>query len=341
MKRSILRHKFALWLVVALALASCSQEELADNGQGTLLPYRKYPLELTAAIGEAVATPATRGTTVHGTWPDGYYYNYLQIASSIEYPEENEIDWMSYMVGTVRTYQIYADGTMVIDRYYTCDPIYWRRTDEIIYIYAYSWKRTPDERNTSDPHEVYEDQSEEDKLNDSDYLFAYAALTFHGDKTLHFRHLTSKVTINIMRSDYLDKQDPEDVAVTLNSKGEQWYIQGNFKGTKPKEITLFEAEGLKQSAIIPYKNPNPAEGMYATYEAVVIPQTITGTGKTIQIKVGKTTYSYEVKCPKDKYTSGEEWIYNITVDAKGLNVKVEEGNIGWTPGNAGNGETEL
>lgn len=339
MKRSILRHKFALWLVVALALASCSQEEFADSGQGTLLPYGKYPLELTAAIGEAVATPATRGT-VHGTFPDGYFNSYLRVASSIDYPEENEIDWMSYMVGPDRTYQIYADGTMVIDRYYTHDPIYWRRTDEIIYIYAYSWSNIPDERNTS-PHEVNDDQSEEKKFNNSDYLFAYEALTFHGSHMLHFRHLTSKVTINIMQSEYLRAQDPDKVKVTLTSKGEQWYIQGNFKGTKPKEITLFEAEGLAQSEIIPYKNPTPTEGMYATYEAVVIPQTITGTGKTIEIKVGETTYSYEVKCSKGQYTSGEEWIYNITVNAKGLDVTVEEGNIGWAPGGSGNGETEL
>lgn len=338
MKRRILRHKFALWLMAALTLASCSQDEPADSGQGTLLPYGKYPLELTAAIGEAVATPATRGT-VHGTWPDYGFYAYCRVASSIDYPEENEIDWWDYSPDVQSTqYKINADGTVVPDpNFYR--PVYWRRTDEIIYIYAWSWANIPDERNTY-PHDVFEDQSDEDYFDFSDYLFAYAALTFHGDKTLNFRHLTSKVTINLMQSEYLQSQDPDDVSVTLTSKGEQWYIQGNFKGTKPKEITLFEAEGLEQSEIIPYKNPNPTEGMYATYEAVVIPQTITGTGKTIQIKVGETTYSYEVKCPKGKYTSGEEWIYNITVDAKGLNVTVGQ-SINWGTGDTGSGETEL
>lgn len=336
MKRRILRHKFALWMIAALALASCSQEEFADKD--TSLPYGKYPLELTATIGEAVATPATRGT-VHGTWPNDADYSYLRIASSIDYPEENEIDWMSNM-GPLRTYKMYEDGTMVIDYYGTYDPIYWRRTDEIIYIYAYLSGTPPDERNTY-PRKVNEDQSEEDNFNGSDYLFAYEALTFGGDNTLNFRHLPSKVTINLMRSDYLDAQDPEDVEIVLTSKDEQWYVEGNFIGTNPKEITLFEAKGLKQSEIIPYKNPNPAEGIYATYEAVVIPQTITGTGKTIQIKVGETTYSYKVKCSEGKYSSGEEWIYNITIDAKGLDVSVEE-NIGWdTDGATGSGEVEL
>lgn len=322
-----------------MALASCSQEELADSGQGTLLPYGKYPLKLTAAIGEAVATPATRGT-VHGTFPNGYTGHYLKIVSSIDYPDENKINWFYGGLGSA-TYYIDEVGTMVWNFHSSRDNIYWRRSDEKIYVYAYSHGNTPDERNTA-PQGVNKNQSEEDDFNNSDYLFAYEALTFRGDHTLNFRHLTSKVTINLKQSDYLSAQDPEDVEVKLTGKdGEKWYIQGNFIGTNPKEITLFEAEGLAQSEIIPYKNPTPTEGMYATYEAVVIPQTITDTGKTIEIKVGETTYSYEVKCPKGQYSSGEEWIYNITVDAKGLNVKVEEGNIGWGKGDTGSGSVAL
>lgn len=339
MKRRILRHNFALWLVAALALASCSQEELADNGQGTLLPYGKYPLELTAAIGEAVATPATRGT-VHGTFPNGYTGHYLKIVSSIDYPDENKINWFYGGLGSA-TYYIDEVGTMVWDFHSSRDDIYWRHSDEKIYVYAYSLANTPDERNNN-PHEVYEDQSEEDNLNKSDYLFAYTALTFRGDKTLNFRHLTSKVTINLKQSDYLSAQDPEDVEVKLTGKdGGKWYIKGKFKGTDPKKITMVEDESQEQSEIIPYKNPNPTKGMYATYEAVVIPQKIKDTGKTIEIKVGETVYSYEVECSKGQYTSGEEWIYNITVDAKGLNVTVEEGNIGWGKGDTGSGSVAL
>ncbi|WP_241217495.1 fimbrillin family protein [Bacteroides gallinarum] len=59
MKRSILRHKPVLWsLIAALTLASCSQDEFADNGQNTPLPVGQYPLELTADGLQAVATPA-------------------------------------------------------------------------------------------------------------------------------------------------------------------------------------------------------------------------------------------------------------------------------------------
>lgn len=342
MKCSILRHKFALLMIAALALASCSQDELADNGQDTSLPYGKYPLELTATIGEAVATPATRGT-VHGTWPEGGFNLYSRVASSIDCPDENEIDWWNLKPEVQTTgYVINADGTVVWNTNYA-RPVYWRRTDEKIYFYAYSWACIPDERNTLIPHEILEDQSKDIRFEQSDYLFAYEVLTFGGDNTLNFRHLTSKITINLMRSDYLDAQDPEDVEVTLTGKnGGNWCIKGKFKGRKPNEITLVEDESREKSEIIPYKNPNSAaDDIYATYEAILIPQTITGTGKTIQIKVGETTYSYEVKCSKGQYTSGEEWIYNITIDAKGLDVSVEE-NIGWgTDGATGSGSTTL
>lgn len=46
MKRRLLRHKFALWIITALTLASCSQEELAE--QGTPLPDGMYPMTFTA-----------------------------------------------------------------------------------------------------------------------------------------------------------------------------------------------------------------------------------------------------------------------------------------------------
>ena len=58
MKRSILRHKFALWLIAALTLASCSQDELVE--QGTPLPEGMYPMTFTAVQATPESTPQTR-----------------------------------------------------------------------------------------------------------------------------------------------------------------------------------------------------------------------------------------------------------------------------------------
>ena len=330
--------KTAHVLAAALLLASCSQDELAEKD--TSLPAGKYPLELTASIGEAVATPATRGTA-HDMWPYNTKF-LLHYARSRQYPDEGNINWSGTLPYICN---IDANGTVnITDNWgYDVTP-YWINSKETIYIYTGT--DPLDYGNGEKSWTVETDQSDEGKLNDSDYLVAYGAFAFQKDytHTLTFRHLTSKITVNLKQSDYLKAQDPDAVKVTLNTNGEQWYIEGSFKG-QPKEITMV-GEGNKRRVqeIIPYKNPDPTAGdIYATYEAILIPQQITGTGKTIQIKVGDAIYNYEIKCDKGKFSGGEEWIYNITVKENELEVSIDNsGSISWgTNGNTGGGTVEL
>lgn len=314
-------------LLACVGFASCSQDDLAEKD--TSLPAGKYPLELTASIGEAIAAPATRGTA-HGTWP---YKGSLKIVSIDQ--DEDKINWN--LVNENYYYSVSADGTVELHK----TERYWKKSDERLHIFAGArilgiegarWSVRPDQSNEAD-------------LNASDYLTAYGILNFHEkEHTLEFRHLTSKITVNLKQSDYLKAQDPDAVKVTLGTKDKQWYIEGSFKG-QPKEIWLEAEEGREQTEeIIPYKNPNQTDaGIYATYEAVLIPQQITGTGKTVQIKVGDAIYNYEIKCDNGKFSGGENWIYNITVNENELDVSIGyTENISWgTNGNTGNGEVEL
>lgn len=321
-------------LLACAGFASCTQDELAEKD--TSLPAGKYPLELTASIGEAIAAPATRGTA-HDTWP---YSGALKIVSSIDQKDEDNINWN---LGTRYDYNVYADGTVELwDSEY-----YWEKSDEKLHIYAGARRMLDIE---GFRWSVRTDQSNEAYLNESDYLTAYGILSFHEkEHTLEFRHLTSKITVNLKQSDYLKAQDPNSVKVTLNTKNEQWYIEGSFKG-EPKEIWLeaaAEEEELEQTEeIIPYtyKAPDPTAGdIYATYEAILIPQQITGTGKTIQVKVGDAIYNYEIKCDENKFSGGKNWIYNITVKENELEVSIDYSeSISWgTDGNTGSGEVEL
>lgn len=322
-------RNIAVALLACAGFASCTQDELAEKD--TSLPAGKYPLELTASIGEAIAAPATRGTA-HDTWP---YSGALKIVSSIDQDEDN-INWN---LGTRYNYNVYADGTVELLK----GERYWEKSDERLHIYAGAntlgmegvrWSVRPDQSNEAD-------------LNYSDYLTAYGILSFHEkEHTLEFRHLTSKITVKLKQSDYLKAQDPDAVKVTLGTKDKQWYIEGSFKG-QPKEIWLEAEEGREQTEeIIPYtyKAPDPTAGdIYATYEAILIPQQITGTGKTIQIKVGDAIYNYEIKCDENKFSGGENWIYNITVKENELEVSIDYSeSISWgTDGNTGSGEVEL
>ena len=325
-------RNIAVALLACAGFASCSQDELAEKD--TSLPAGKYPLELTASIGEAIAAPATRGTA-HGTWP---YKGSLKIVSIDQ--DEDKINWN--LVNENYYYSVSADGTVELHN----TERYWKKSDERLHIFAGArilgmegvrWSVRPDQSNEAD-------------LNASDYLTAYGILNFHEkEHTLEFRHLTSKITVNLKQSDYLKAQDPDSVKVTLNTKNEQWYIEGSFKG-EPKEIWLEaaaeeEEEELEQTEeITPYKNPNQTDaGIYATYEAVLIPQQITGTGKTIQVKVGDAIYNYEIKCDENKFSGGKNWIYNITVKENELEVSIDYSeSISWgTDGNTGSGEVEL
>ena len=320
-------------LLACVGFASCSQDDLAEKD--TSLPAGKYPLELTASIGEAIAAPATRGTA-HGTWP---YKGSLKIVSIDQ--DEDKINWN--LVNENYYYSVSADGTVELHN----TERYWKKSDERLHIFAGArilgmegvrWSVRPDQSNEAD-------------LNASDYLTAYGILNFHEkEHTLEFRHLTSKITVNHKQSDYLKAQDPDSVKVTLNTKKEQWYIEGSFKG-EPKEIWLEaaaeeEEEELEQTEeITPYKNPNQTDaGIYATYEAVLIPQQITGTDKTIQVKVGDAIYNYEIKCDNGKFSGGENWIYNLTVKENKLDVSIDytENIIGWGENDkTGSGEVEL
>lgn len=333
-------RNIAAVLLACAGFASCSQDELAEKD--TSLPAGKYPLELTASIGEAIAAPATRGT-VHGQWPYNTKF-VLHYARSRQYPDEGNINWSGTMPYICN---IDANGTVNItdNLGYDMTP-YWKNSKETIYIYTGT--DPLDYGNGWQSWTVETDQSDEGKLNESDYLVAYGAFAFRKDYTytLPFRHLTSKITVNLKQSDYLKAQDPDDVKVTLGTKdeNEQWYIEGSFKG-QPKEIRLEAEGGLEQTnVIIPYKNPHQTDaGIYATYEAVLIPQQITGTGKTIQIKVGDATYNYTIECPNGNFSGGEEWIYNITVNENELDVAIDyNASIDWgADGETGSGEVEL
>lgn len=331
-------RNIAVALLACAGFASCTQDELAEKD--TSLPAGKYPLELTASIGEAIAAPATRGT-VHDTRPYNTKF-LLHYASSIEYPDEGNISWW---VPMRRICNIDANGTVNITDARGDDATpYWENSKETIYIYTGT--NPLDYGNGRSSWTVEADQSDEGKLNQSDYLVAYEAFAFQKDYTytLRFRHLTSKITVNLKQSDYLKAQDPDDVKVTLATNNEQWYIEGGFEG-QPKEITMVgEGDKSRAQEIIPYKAPDPTAGdIYATYEAILIPQQITDTGKIIQIKVGDAIYNYTIVCPNEKFSGGEEWIYDITVKENELDVSMDyKENISWgTDGATGSGEVEL
>lgn len=120
MKRGILRHKSALWLITALALASCSQDELAE--QGTALPEGVYPLEIASVTldveGSAqpwgVDAPQTRVSETDD-----------RNGSTWDWDGTEQIGVQLYDGGDEAIYTLTEDHTLSADR-----PLYWKDTQQ-------------------------------------------------------------------------------------------------------------------------------------------------------------------------------------------------------------------
>lgn len=327
------------FLPTAVLLAACTQDELTDNGQGTPLP-EPIPLELTAAIGEAVAAPAktaTRATTVDGQWPAEDATVYVQISETeAGFDDDN-----------VLNYSVDANGNLKPQE--SKDIYYWTKNGQTIYVRAWypggktDWNGIPKEGGKTWTAEI--DQSTETNLAKGDFLYAYQQLTYGSQSyTLDFKHLMSKITINLESSAYLQQYDPADVSVSLTGNGNVWQYQGDFENSG-KNLELSEATGGDTgNSMIPYKFSSANGDYFVSFEAIVIPQGVLSRGQVIEVKVGNAAaYRWDIQLPSSQYqmTSGVEYTFNITVDAKGLTVVVGQ-NIGWdTDGASGEGSVTL
>lgn len=321
-----------LFLPVVMLLAACTQDELTDNGQGTPLP-EPIPLQLTASIGEAVATPATRATTVDGQWPAEGGTVYVQISET-----EDGLD-----NATAMKYTVDANGNLTPPS--DAETLYWENTTQTFYVRAWypggrtDWDYTP-KKDIQWTAGI--DQSTEAGLAKDDFLYTYQTLTFSTQPhKLDFKHLMSKITINLVNSDYLMQYAPEKVSVSLASTDfyKAWLYEGTFKDSG-SELNLSEKIGSKNIATItPFKLS--ADGTYyASYEAIVIPQEFT-VGRGIQVKVDNTIYQWSVMSSSTlQMESGNEYTFNITVKEQGLEVSAGS-SIDWGTGSNGTSSVTL
>lgn len=330
-------------LLATTLLAACTQDELAERGH--TLPEGQYPLELTTASLGAMAIPTTRGT-VDGTWNGGEIIC-VQVASSLDYADTDNIPWEQV---PVINYTVSQDGTMkLVD---ASSIVYWQSTNETKYIRA--WRA-----GTSGYNGVPVSSAETVKISNwatntvqstttmaaDDFLYAYKELTFAGkaESGIQLRHLLSKFTINLVGTPYLEAHAQNEVSVSLScSETSSWNVEGKFKGYGA-DFELYEGFNLWSADITPYKLSTPASSTYyATYEALVIPQTTNIGNKVIKVKVGEATYTWAVQLP-DALVSlkgGQAYTFNITVKEHGLEVTVDN-SIPWGVGGSGSGSVMI
>lgn len=180
MKRSILRHKYALWLVAALTLASCSQDEFADDNR---LPEGKYPVVIQATGLQAVATPASRATV------DGDWLEVNTVAVKVD-----DMDAREYDV-TASDADGYKSATLSSDT----DPFYWTSSGPIT-VSAW-WPYDADNMKTMPDVVVAANQSILAGFKGSDFIAAEAQRVQFDNPTLKFSHRTAKVSVQLIAED--------------------------------------------------------------------------------------------------------------------------------------------
>ena len=312
-----MKHTLIL-AATALLLAACTQDELSSPTGGVegALPEGKYPLELTATGMQAVATPSTRGT-IDGNW------------------EGAQGKKVAVMVnGETKEYTLTSSGDYKTATLTSDDPFYWTSTDETKTVEAWY----PCLTTLPEKWEVPADQSA-GMPTDKDFLYAKQTIPFssRNEAELTFEHCLAKVVINIQQSDYLDSYDDElSVQLTgLLTIGKVTHYADN--------ILIQGDNSTGGTSITPHRLDTPADGAFASYEALVIPQLCRTTNRTftIEVHVGDATYKveiFELTSLGNSYSFYANYVhtFDITVKAEGLEVSVDTIQD-WTDGGGESG----
>lgn len=315
-----MKHTLTL-AATALLLAACTQDELAE--QGNALPEGEYPLELTANLYEAVATPASASTrsTIDGVWDAN-----TKIAVRVNNSMVKE--YIATPNATAGSATLACPDLPEGDT-----DFWWTGNGQTKAVDAWCPYRVTCPTDWS----VSLDQSPATMAAEGLMYATSKNFTLANQKTqaLEFKHMLAKVTINLRSSSYLTAAN--EVKVTLTGQ----YKTGELRLNSSNTYAYIDGKSNWDNTITPYKLPSAGDGNYASYQALVIPlDAAAAQDAQICIEVDGTKYGYSLKTIGSTFISGYAYTYNITVKEEGLEVSTGV-SIGWNMGTGGTGEVTL
>lgn len=326
-RKGMLQTAYILAAVLLLA-AGCSQEDFS-GGQGEPLPEGKYPVTFTAT-GLPVA-PQTRGTA-DGEWAPE---NKVCI-SSANYNERAYVP--KNINGNTATLEAASNET----------PFFWQNTSETKQVSAWYYG-TGYNATLPTAWTVQADQSA-DGFDQSDFLYAPARSIAYKplpgkDNSLIFYHQTAKVVINIRNGEQFLTDASQVQSVTINNVKlhGQFYVpeSGSYDGLTafydaPSEI-ITARKLAKPNMGLDFGHTNWNETALASYEALVIPQTVTPGEEFIGIEVNGTVFYYKAEAGKNVLNGGHIHTYNIAMKGEKLQTGTVNSEINWEKGETGFG----
>ena len=210
------------------------------------------------------------------------------------------------------TYQYGTDNAWT-----SSTPYFWKEGDDAISVSAYSFggKATGD-------YTVQADQNADDGYQSSDFLYAPAVEVAHGeDAELTFYHQTAKVVVNIKKEGIMAENREHEVAI-------QGALSGTFTAPTGEDTFGTWTESSTSSSITPQTITSTEYA--ASYQALLIPQTI-AEGKTLfTFTVDGQTYYYKVPSGGITWEGGKEYTYNMTLTMNGtVTVDITTGLPDW------------
>lgn len=316
------------WMAGILLLAGCAQDKLADTSQGEMLPEGKYPMTFTATGLEATAT--TRGTA-DDFW-DGDEYVAVQVGDVVK-------KYVTASYGKSTTLQPAGPD----------DAFYWQSTNDTKQVSAWYLGTGYDASLTTERWQwsIQSNQNTSDNgYQKSDFLYApQTTCSFGGTNSLTFSHKTAKVVINIRK--YGVATDDEDIkSITICKTlltGLTYEDGGELKFTgianAPCDLTPYKLTAQNK---VSFEANKPAETALASYQALVVPDAIYNQSFEIKIK-GYALFKYNpgVLGVPDKWESGMQYTYNLTIKGNKVTATVTSTGMKWEDGGSGGGTVEI
>ena len=154
---------------------------------------------------------------------------------------------------------------------------------------------------------VSDDQSTEAKLKASDYLWYFDEVSPNPNEnviSIRFCHIMSKVKIEItLGNEYADNTDPVTSVAVLNTKTQAHYA--------PKNGALFGNQS-DPKAILACKTGYNPDTRTASFEVILVPQTVAAGSFGLSILVGDNTYEWFSSSAEVTLGSNNEYTLSLT-----------------------------
>lgn len=251
-------------------------------------------------------------------------------------------DYVAVKIGSeVKKYQVtsFSGPSAVIEGSSPEESHYWQGAGSVN---ASAWYAGGNYLTDIDTFEAAGDQSNVSGFCKADLLYAPSTTcTFGVTNSVKFYHQMAKIRINIVNDGILKDKSSSTITVTIGDVNNYICMNGRFS---PSEIDIAggKLSGLKGADDLPVGYIRPRQvttstGCISSYEALVVPQDLTGK-KFIAVKYDGEYYYYipESTSPHKEVAGGYLKVFNVKVNKRGL--EITSSNIsGWTNKTGGSG----